>query len=340
MNGGGGGSAVKLVLALGAIFITLGWYVTSIQGGGVKAPSGAGVDPERGEAIFWGKGTCANCHSVGSRGAMARCPNLGEGRDGTAIFERAARRAQEREKSAGRLYTPTDYLVESIAEPNAYVAQGFPGNLMPRVYTGQIDLSADEVMSVVAYLQTLGGDADATQIEASMQRFGGAILNKSPDAADAGVAPIQILDPIWSSLPTDKAKAFSALKADVRENFLKSRLTAAEREWVAESSQSWLAGGRAAFQKYQCWKCHAVAGENFGAPQQGKVGPELSTIGDIQTPQYLLESILNPNAVIVPPLDQHADENGKSKMPDFTDAILSKELMYLVYYMQSLRSGK
>lgn len=42
-----------------------------------------------------------------------------------------------------------------------------------------------------------------------------------------------------------------------------------------------------------CGKCHMVSGKGQ------KVGPELTGIGAIQTPQYFVESILDPSAVIV-----------------------------------------
>jgi putative heme-binding domain-containing protein len=42
-----------------------------------------------------------------------------------------------------------------------------------------------------------------------------------------------------------------------------------------------------------CSKCHVLNGKG------SKVGPELTGIGAVQTPQYLIESILKPSAVIV-----------------------------------------
>lgn len=42
-----------------------------------------------------------------------------------------------------------------------------------------------------------------------------------------------------------------------------------------------------------CSKCHIVNGKG------SKVGPELTGIGAVQTPQYLIESVLKPSAVIV-----------------------------------------
>jgi putative heme-binding domain-containing protein len=44
--------------------------------------------------------------------------------------------------------------------------------------------------------------------------------------------------------------------------------------------------------KANCGKCHTVSG------QGGKVGPQLSFVGTSRTPAFLLESILNPKAVI------------------------------------------
>jgi putative heme-binding domain-containing protein len=42
-----------------------------------------------------------------------------------------------------------------------------------------------------------------------------------------------------------------------------------------------------------CSKCHVLNGKG------SKVGPELTGIGAVQTPQYLIESILKPSEVIV-----------------------------------------
>ena len=42
-----------------------------------------------------------------------------------------------------------------------------------------------------------------------------------------------------------------------------------------------------------CSKCHVLNGKG------SKVGPELTGIGAVQTPQYLIESVLKPSAVIV-----------------------------------------
>ena len=84
LPGGGAAGALGqvfiLVALLGMFFIFLGWKVDRIQGGGGTVLA-EGVSPERGEAIFWGKGprdgTCHTCHQIGNEGSMTRCPNLG-----------------------------------------------------------------------------------------------------------------------------------------------------------------------------------------------------------------------------------------------------------------------
>lgn len=51
--------------------------------------------------------------------------------------------------------------------------------------------------------------------------------------------------------------------------------------------------GREIFRRQPCSQCHRVG------PEGREIGPELTKIGASQTPDYILESILNPNAVIV-----------------------------------------
>jgi cytochrome c2 len=54
--------------------------------------------------------------------------------------------------------------------------------------------------------------------------------------------------------------------------------------------------GRTVFVKLRCFECHTVAGERFQAARQA--GPDLTDVG--RNPSgYLLESIVNPNAMIV-----------------------------------------
>lgn len=94
-----------------------------------------------GKEIFEGKGLCTTCHTLGKSGAL-RFPDLG------GIGARAASRR------AG--HSDVDYLAESIYDPNLYIVPGFnPG--MPVINKPPIGLSDQEILAVIAYLQSLGG---------------------------------------------------------------------------------------------------------------------------------------------------------------------------------------
>jgi mono/diheme cytochrome c family protein len=99
-----------------------------------------------GRDIFEGKGLCSTCHTLGKSGAL-RFPDLA----GIAI------RAGDRVPGVD----PLAYLAESLYEPNAFIVPGFnPG--MPEIDKPPVALSDDEIKAVIAYLQTLGGEATIT----------------------------------------------------------------------------------------------------------------------------------------------------------------------------------
>jgi mono/diheme cytochrome c family protein len=94
-----------------------------------------------GREIMEGKGLCFTCHTVGKKGAL-RFPDL-EG-----IGARAGSRVPG--------LSDVDYLAQSIYEPSAYIVPGFnPG--MPVINKPPIGLSDQEILAVMAYLQSLGG---------------------------------------------------------------------------------------------------------------------------------------------------------------------------------------
>jgi len=118
-----GGRTVVFVLVMLGVFVYIGALVTAISGGGGVAAAAAGVNPEAGEALYWGKGKCSTCHSLGERGSAVRGPNhanvCAKARD-----ERVAARQAE---GVTNIQTPTDYLVESIAQPQAEIVEAIPG---------------------------------------------------------------------------------------------------------------------------------------------------------------------------------------------------------------------
>ncbi len=150
---------VVFTVALVALFTWGGALVTRASGGAEAAVLGEGVSVENGEQVFWGPGKCHTCHSVGTRGSNVRCPNLGASADGPEIALRAVERAEERSADTGSRMSPADYLVESIADPSVHVVQGYKDE-MPKVFEPPISLGADEISSVILYLQSLGGVPD------------------------------------------------------------------------------------------------------------------------------------------------------------------------------------
>jgi putative heme-binding domain-containing protein len=221
-------------------FIILGFfayvcvYVTGLSGDG-DGEGAIGVNPEAGEKIYWGEGQCHTCHSVGTSGSATRGPN----QEGVAL--KADERAKERGMSSG-----LEYMVESIVDPNAHIVEGYD-KIMPKVYDPPIMLGREKIMAVLAYLQTLGGEAD---IDAVM-KFKDKIPEASKKKITPWIPPIEVDPSVGENIFFDET----------------------------------LAGA--------CSKCHIVNGKGT------KVGPDLTGIGAVQTPQYLIESILKPSEIIV-----------------------------------------
>lgn len=130
---------------------------------------------EVGEDIFSGKGTCAQCHTIGEEGAL-RFPDLAN------IGARAADRREG--------YTALEYLAESLYEPNAYVVEGF-NPAMPPVAEPPVSLSDQEILAVIAYLQSLGGTPSVTmdtQLEYQSQDTGQQASTAQPAQQPADTA--------------------------------------------------------------------------------------------------------------------------------------------------------
>jgi hypothetical protein len=99
-----------------------------------------------GRQVMEGKGLCLTCHTIGRSGAL-RFPDL----DGVAA--RAATRV------AG--LNDVEYFAQSLYAPDTFIVPGFnPG--MPPINRAPIGLTDQEILCVIAYLQTLGGTATVT----------------------------------------------------------------------------------------------------------------------------------------------------------------------------------
>jgi mono/diheme cytochrome c family protein len=120
-----------------------------------------------GREIMEGKGLCLTCHTVGKTGAL-RFPDL----------EGIGARAQSRVPGL----SDVEYLAESMYEPDKFIVPGFnPG--MPAINKPPIGLTDQEILCVMAYLQTLGGTPTVT-LQSTHRHLSGA-----PGAAPAPLAP-------------------------------------------------------------------------------------------------------------------------------------------------------
>ncbi len=98
--------------------------------------------------------------------------------------------------------------------------------------------------------------------------------------------------------------------------------------------------GRNVFVSMECYACHGVNGENF--PQDSKTprgsGPDLTGMGGHHPAEYFVESILNPNRVIVQG-PGYTGPDGLSKMPSYAETMTLKQLVDVVAYLKSLGGG-
>jgi hypothetical protein len=99
-----------------------------------------------GRGIMEGKGICLTCHTIGKTGAL-RFPDL------AGIGGRAGNRVPG--------LSDVEYLAQSIYEPTAFVVPGFPP-AMPPANQPPIGLTDQEILCVIAALQTLGGTPTVT----------------------------------------------------------------------------------------------------------------------------------------------------------------------------------
>lgn len=107
-----------------------------------------------GQKIFFSKGQCALCHSIGPS-ESARCPDL---------------------KGIGAKLT-AEFIYESLTEPQSYIYLDFRHEGLPKEYPARmpyinknpIALSNQEIFSVIAFLQKMSGEPISIKVEDVMQ---------------------------------------------------------------------------------------------------------------------------------------------------------------------------
>ena len=121
-----------------------------------------------GREIMEGKGLCTTCHTFGKTGAL-RFPDL----EGVAV----------RAKTRVPGLSDVEYFAQSMYDPNAYIVPGFnPG--MPAINKPPIGLTDQEILCVIAYLQSLGGTPSVT-LQTTHRYLGAAAPGGAPAPATA-----------------------------------------------------------------------------------------------------------------------------------------------------------
>jgi len=131
-----------------------------------------------GERIFNGAGGCTACHGLGTRAPNLLTDHAGQG----TIGARCATRVAGEDCKA--------YLHQSLVAPGAYVVPGFEP-IMPDM---RRQLGDDQIWTVVAYLESLGGEVTVTA--ADLKPAGTASNAGAPAGAPGGLTatrdPVQL----------------------------------------------------------------------------------------------------------------------------------------------------
>ena len=158
----------------------------------LKADMSPAEMAKTGREIMDGKGLCFTCHTIGKKEGPFRFPDL-DGVDARAKTRRPG-------------YSDVDYLAESIYEPSAFIVPGFnPG--MPVINKPPIGLTDQEILCVIAYLQTLGGQTTVTMATKLKYQAGHepAAGEAAPTAAAAPAAAPPAAAPPVAAPPTGKS---------------------------------------------------------------------------------------------------------------------------------------
>ena len=179
---------VPLLLRIGAlVFATTAFYTyvgQMVPQKEVQAPKETALGGDMttadmvkvGREIMEGKGICLTCHTIGKSGAL-RFPDLG----GIG--------AQAKNRVPG--LNDVEYLAQSMYEPTAFVVPGFPP-AMPPVDQPPIGLTHQEILCVIAALQTLGGTPTVT-LKTTHKYFDG---SSGTPAKGTQLQPGSILQPV------------------------------------------------------------------------------------------------------------------------------------------------
>ncbi len=153
------GSGKYVLLKVAAV---VGAFLFAYSYVGYQVPQKVGLPPEKkeldltkiktkddmvqiGQDIFYSKGQCALCHAIGA--GAGRCPNL------AGVGARVTR----------------EFIYETLTKPAAYIKLDFtdarPVNFaaqMPQINKDPIGLSEEELLTIIAFIQSNGGEVTVT----------------------------------------------------------------------------------------------------------------------------------------------------------------------------------
>ncbi len=279
---------------------------------------------ELGATIVWqdpgkqeggGKGQCPLCHQVKSGQVADRAPTL------LGIATTAAQRIKD-PGYHGKATTAEEYIAESHSCPNCFVVPGFgikgtndKESPMPVIHKAPISLSIDEQIALDTFLFVKDGEAPPSpkEIRAAYEKF--IPESERPTAGPAPTAPAPAGPPI-------------VLASDTPEQIVT---------------------------KMACFACHQIP--TIAAAKFGPVGPLLlekinapkrmaspeyqsalkAGKAHARTPrEYVIESIMNPNAFVVPAFRSPVNP-AESPMPkDFSQKFTFAGVEKLADFLLSL----
>jgi cytochrome c2 len=95
--------------------------------------------------------------------------------------------------------------------------------------------------------------------------------------------------------------------------------------------------GKELFDEAGCSACHEAPGFEWEEDAE-YIGPNLANIASIQNTDYLFESIVDPNAVIVRTAgSEDAGSSDESRMPEFRDILTVGQVFDLVAFLETLK---
>jgi len=144
-----------------------------------------------GREVMDTKGLCFTCHTMGRTGAL-RFPDL------AGIAGRVSERVPG--------ITDIEYFAQSMYEPDSFIVPGFNKG-MPVINRAPIGLTDQEILCVIAYLQSLGGTPTVTLQTAHRYYTPPAAAGAAPAGAPPapGAAPPAGAPPAAGAAPTPGA---------------------------------------------------------------------------------------------------------------------------------------